>query len=102
MRHLVVVSVDLQGANEEETGYVREALESINLRPSLSGSEGKSFELPPNVFAGTIEGDDTVQIAEKVRVETGKALLHLGLDARVFVSVGQQWVWRGQHVRNKK
>lgn len=98
MRHLIVVSLELADPNAEEAEFVREALEKINLTNAMRGSEGKVFDLPPNTFAGTVEGDDTVAIADQVLAEARAAITHLGLDGNVFVSVGQQWVWRGQHL----
>ncbi len=98
MRHLIVVSLELADPNEEEAEFVREALERINLSNAMKGAEDKVFDLPPNTFAGTVEGDDTVALADHVLAEARAAITQLGLNGNIFVSVGQQWVWRGQHL----
>ena len=98
MSMLVVVTFDLHGAPPAEYPRVQTALANLTLKKQIrSKKSGKLSEMPHNTFVARFSGKWNKRRAKKLRDYVLKAvrtaIKALGLNATMFVVVGERWAW---------
>jgi hypothetical protein len=96
MSMLVVVTFDLHGAPSAEYPRVQAALANLTLRKQIrSKKSGRLSKMPHNTFVARFSGKWNKKRARKLRNYVRKsvrtAVQARGLNATMFVGVGERW-----------
>jgi len=104
---LAVVTFDLHGAQPKYYGRVKKLLGRLRLRKHIRVRD-RSYpsHLPANTFAAKFSGEwkqkTAADLRDHLRDEVCRAIDSLGLQATVFVAIGDNWAWGRRNVGKAK
>ena len=96
MSWLVVLTYELYNAEIQDYELVNSNLVKIGLINEIISSGGAKSQLPARTFAGQFSKDanNTSQdIVNYIEEKASSILSDLGLQGKIFVSVGDNWSW---------
>lgn len=93
MSYFATVSFDLKGASASNYDTADEVLTKLGFSKKLKGSSGNLLDLPANTYAGEFKGEGSGKIRSDLSNRIRDLFKNNGLNASVFIVVGDGWAW---------
>jgi len=93
MSYLVTVTFELKTERSGNYQGLDQALSALGLSRKITGSSGKTHDLPSNVYAGAFEGENVASVRTDVAERVESAFQRTGTKATIFIAVGRNWSW---------
>ena len=93
MSYLVTLSFDLHEDSSSAKLLLPQALSAIGLNAKLTGSSGKTHDLPTNTYVGTFEGESVSKVRDDLKARIESVFDDRKIKARIFLTVGRNWAW---------
>lgn len=98
MSLLAIVTFDLHRASPNDYPKVKDALSKLKLKKQIRSRKSTNLNrLPANTFAARFSGKwskgKATNLCDYLRKNSAKAIKAFGLNATIFVAVGDDWAW---------
>ena len=97
MSYFVTVNFGISGwadgGDESRRVVLKQKLEEIGLRKTVTGRTGRALTLPRNTFAGEFNGESAAKVRDDITPRVMEVFQSVGGQGRVFVIVSTGWAW---------
>jgi hypothetical protein len=101
MSFIVMITFDLNGADNTDYRFVKTALDKIDLSQFLMGRT-KEVRLPHNTYVAKFSNEafsESVALRDYLRPEIRRIFRARNLRGKYFIGVGKDWAWKVGHVK---
>lgn len=93
MSYLVTVTFDLKNGTAAQYTSAGDALTALGFRKKVTGSTGKSHDLPTTTYVGEFNGENAEKVRSDLAQQVNDSFTRKGLKASIFLAVGGDWAW---------